>query len=184
MPFAIPMVWRETSNHATDCYFCMVPPVSGGITKKWKIVYPNIPSTLRPVPHSEGISIPKPLKEFTIDSDDEDEGELSSGSPEPPASTEPHASHGRSSAPQPYILMQDELNDFVHDLELFKSKAELLGSRLKQWNLLEKNVRISSFCSHHQQLVPFFRKEDDLVFCYDVDGLMNALRIKHDTPEW
>jgi len=22
------------------------------------------------------------------------------------------------------------------------------------------------------------------VFCYDVDGLMNALRIKHDPPEW
>jgi len=30
----------------------------------------------------------------------------------------------------------------------------------------------------------FFRKEDDLVFCYDVGGLMNALRIKHDPQEW
>jgi len=51
MPFAVPMVWREPSNHATDCYFCMVLPVSGGITQKkeWTIVYPNIPSTLRPV---------------------------------------------------------------------------------------------------------------------------------------
>ena len=28
--------------------------------------------------------------------------------------------------------------------------------------------------------MPFFRKEYDLVFCYDVDGLMNALGIK----EW
>jgi hypothetical protein len=33
-------------------------------------------------------------------------------------------------------------------------------------------------------LAPFFRKEDDLVFCYDVDGLMNALGIKHDPQEW
>jgi hypothetical protein len=35
----------------------MVPPVSGGIKKKKKltIVYPNIPSALRPVPHGEGI---------------------------------------------------------------------------------------------------------------------------------
>ena len=30
----------------------------------------------------------------------------------------------------------------------------------------------------------FFRKEDDLAFCYDVDGLMNALGIKHDQQEW
>jgi hypothetical protein len=47
----------------------MVPPVSGGITnkKKWTIVYPNIPTALRPVLHGEGIYVPKPLKEFTID---------------------------------------------------------------------------------------------------------------------
>jgi hypothetical protein len=32
--------------------------------------------------------------------------------------------------------------------------------------------------------VPFFRKEDDPVFCYDVDGLMNALGIKHDPQKW
>ena len=186
MPFAFPMVWREPSNHTTDCYFCMAPPVSGGITKKkkWTIVYPNIPSALRTVPHVEGISVPQPPKEFTIDSDDEDEGGSNSGSPEPPASTQPHVSHGRSSAPQPHILTEDELNDIVHDLELSKSKAELLGSRLKEWNLLEKNVRISSFRSRHQQLVPFFRKEDDLVFCYTVDSLMNIFGIKHEPQEW
>ena len=100
-----------------------------------------------------GISVPEPPKEFTINSD-EDEGESTSGSPEPPASTEPHVSHGRSSVPQPHILTQDELNVLVRDLELSKSKAELLGSRLKQLNLLEKNVRISSLCIRHQQLAP------------------------------
>jgi len=65
-------------------------PVSGSITKKKKgtTVYPNIPS-LRPVPHGEGISIPEPPKEFTINSD-KYEGELTSGSPEPPVSTDPH----------------------------------------------------------------------------------------------
>jgi len=163
----------------------MVPPVSGGIAKKnkWTVVYPNIPSALHPVPHGEGISAPGPPKEFTIDSDDEDEGESTSGSPEPPASTEPHVSHGRSSALQPHILTYDELNDLLRDLELSKSKAELLGSRREQWNLLKKNVRISSFRSRHQQLVPFFRKDDDPVFCYDVDVLMNALGIRYDPQD-
>jgi hypothetical protein len=123
----------------------MVPPVSGGITKKkkWTIVYPNIPSALGPVLHDEGISVPEPPKEFTIDSDDKDEGKSTSGSLEPPAFTETHVSHDTSSAPQHHILTQDKLNDLVRNLELSKSKAELLGSRLKQWNLLKKNVRIS-----------------------------------------
>jgi len=60
----------------------MVPPVSGGIKKKkkWTIVYPNIPSALCPVLHGEEISVPEPPKEFTIDSDVEDEGESPSGS--------------------------------------------------------------------------------------------------------
>ena len=122
--------------------------------KKRKMVYPNITSAIRPVPHGEGMSFPEPPKEFTIDSDDENESKSISRSPEPPASTEPHVFHGRASAPLPHILFREELNDLVRDLELSKSKAELLGSRLKQWNLLEKNVRISSFRSRHQQLVP------------------------------
>ena len=46
-----------------------------------------------------------------------------------------------------------------------------------------KNVRISSFRCRYQQLALFFRKEDDLVFCYEVDGLINALGIKHDPLE-
>jgi hypothetical protein len=132
----------------------MMPPVSEGITKekKWTVVYLNIPSALSPVPHSKGISVSELLKEFTIDSDYEDEGKSTSGSPEQPASTEPQVSHCWSSAPQPHILTQDELN-YVHHLELSKSKGELLGSRLKQWNLLEKKseflrfeVVISNWC--------------------------------------
>ena len=89
MPFVVPVVWREPSNHTAVCYFCMVLPVSGGITKKkkWTIVYPNIPSAVHPVLHGEGISLPEPPKEFTIDSNNEDEGESTSGSPELPAST-------------------------------------------------------------------------------------------------
>jgi len=99
MPFAVPIVWEEPSNHTTDCYFCMVPPVSVGITKKekWTIVYPNVCSLSSSVRRRSFRS--RTSKEFTIDSDDEDVGESTSVSPEPPASIEPHVSHGRSSAP-------------------------------------------------------------------------------------
>jgi len=68
MPFAVPVVWREPSNHATDCYFCMVPPVSGGITKKkkWAIVYLNIPSALHPVPHGKEFPFPNLRKNLPL----------------------------------------------------------------------------------------------------------------------
>jgi hypothetical protein len=164
MLFAVPMVWSEPSNRATDCYFCMVSPVSGRIAKKkkWTIVHPNIPSALRPVPHGEGISFPEPPKEFTIHSEDENEGESTSGSPQPPASTEPHDSHGRSSAPQPHILTQDEVNDLVRDLELSKSKQSYWDQELnngifsrKMSELLRFAVVISSWCLSSERKMTF-----------------------------
>ena len=114
-------------------------------------MYPNIPFALHPVPHGEGISVPEPPKEFTVDLDDEDKGKSTSGSPEPPASTEPHVSHGRSSVPQPHMLTQDELNDLVRDLELSKRRAELLSRETSEF--LRFEVVISSWCLSSERKV-------------------------------
>lgn len=60
MPFAVPMVWREPTNHNNDCYFCMTPPVSGiRSNRKSTLVYPSIPSAIRPIPHDDLHPIPK-----------------------------------------------------------------------------------------------------------------------------
>jgi hypothetical protein len=34
MAFAVPMVWREPTNHSDDCYFCVTPPIKAGLSLK------------------------------------------------------------------------------------------------------------------------------------------------------
>jgi hypothetical protein len=39
----------------------------------------------------------------------------------------------------------------------------MLGSRLKQWNLLKENVRIPVYRKRHEDLVQFFKMERGLL---------------------
>ncbi|GBP12549.1 E3 ubiquitin-protein ligase SH3RF1 [Eumeta japonica] len=43
----------------------------------------------------------------------------------------------------PHLINQAEFNDLVRDLQLSRSKAELLGSRLQQWNLLLPDTKVT-----------------------------------------
>jgi outer membrane cobalamin receptor len=74
--------------------------------------------------------------------------------------------------------------NLIRDLDLTKSKAELLGSRLQQWNLLKENVRISVYRQRHEDLVQFFKLERGLVACIYVDGLTQTLNINHNHLDW
>ena len=69
-------------------------------------------------------------------------------------------------------ITEGELNYLIRDLDLPKSKAELLGSRLQQWNLLKENVKISVYRKRHEDLAQFFKMERGLVACSDSDGLI------------
>ena len=74
MPFGVPTVRKVLSNHIIGCYFCMEPPIQNGMSmkKKSKLLYPNIPSAIRPVPHVDGLPVPEPPDNFAMYSDDED----------------------------------------------------------------------------------------------------------------
>ena len=73
MPSAVPGVWRDPSNHSSDCYSCLTPPVASGMNrKKQRIDYPNIPFAIRPVPHGEDLSVPEPPKDYTLNSEMEE----------------------------------------------------------------------------------------------------------------
>jgi hypothetical protein len=67
-------------------------------------------------------------------------------------------------------INQAKLNDLVHDLNLLKGQAELLASRLKGWNLLEKGTKINYYCQRQHEFQHLFSLQDDLVYCNDVDS--------------
>ncbi len=77
MPFAVPFTWREPTDHTSNFYFCMMPPVGKGLSKKKKqfVQYPNIPSAICPVPHREGLPVPDAPESFSLESDEEDDEE-------------------------------------------------------------------------------------------------------------
>ncbi|GBM82659.1 hypothetical protein AVEN_200563-1 [Araneus ventricosus] len=61
-----PMIWREPTNHSDDFYFCSLNVHGFNAKNRKGIVYPNIPSAMRPVPHVPRIAIPKPQKNLKI----------------------------------------------------------------------------------------------------------------------
>jgi len=86
-----------------------------------------------------------------------------------------HDNTSKSSAP--HFLNQTELDDLVRDLGLTKSGAELLTSRLKEWNLLDSSCKVSVYRSRHVQFSRFYTMDDSLCYCCDVSGLFEAIGI-------
>jgi len=60
MHFAIPVVWTDHTNHFSDCYFCLTRITGVTAKSKHTVRYPSLPSTMRPVPHSAELPVPKP----------------------------------------------------------------------------------------------------------------------------
>ena len=76
------------------------------------------------------------------------------------------------------------MNSLVRDLQLSKSKAELLASRLQQWNCLDKFAKVTAILDCYTPFLEFFNSENNLVFSSNIDGLMAALKIDYKSDEW
>ena len=75
----------------------------------------------------------------------------------------------------PHPFSQNERNDLVRDLNLSKSSAELLASRLKEKSLLSHGTLITFYRNRHQEFLNFFFEEKDLVYCTDIVYLLQKL---------
>ena len=125
MPFAIPRIWREPTNHLNDCYFCMVDASHYRKSKdKRSIVYPSIPSSIAPVPHCEDLPIPEPP---TL--------ELPSCACTPSEEDTNADFCEVSTSEEPHFPNQQKMDDLIRDMGLIKENAELLTSQLKKSKL-------------------------------------------------
>ncbi len=184
MRFAVPRVWREPTNHLTDCYFCMVDP-----TKRRKgknatpIDYPDIPSCMAPVPHNANeLPVPEPQSKRQACATEEASSDESS---EEVAASSEYRRRCRGPAERcPYYPKQEDINDLVRDLSLTKSNAELLISRLKQWDLLDDSVRVTFQRERHRGYSVFFTLKEGLCFCHDVQGLFDAMGVPCSIDQW
>jgi len=177
MPFAVPMVWREPKDHTTDCYFCLTQTAGYSSKNKNRIVYPNLPSAIRPVPHSD--SLPVPVR---VPGNDENETDTDTTNESSEHMQGDSAYEGPSTAP--HLITQPELNDLVRDLGLSKNQSELLGSRLQGWNLLKPGTNITVYRNRDKEFIQYFAVDNDLAYCCDVDGLMKCYDHDHKSDEW
>jgi hypothetical protein len=70
MSFAIPMMWREPTNHHSNYYFCLVN-VQGHNRKSKR----KSPSAIMPVPHGKDLPVPLPLAVLENIAEDDVEGD-------------------------------------------------------------------------------------------------------------
>jgi hypothetical protein len=65
------MVWTEQKDNLIDCYFCLTNVLDSNIKSKHTIQYPNFPSAIRCVLHSEDLPVASPPKMWILDDENE-----------------------------------------------------------------------------------------------------------------
>lgn len=180
MGFGIPMVWREPKNHHDDCYFCLSDVKGYNKKTRRAIVYPDLPSARRPVPHGGDVPLPSPqsksMDQSSSSETSENEDNNCGRDYVPPR-------HSDATSP-PQLFSQAELNDLVRDLNLSKESAEVLGSTLKSKNLLATGTTFSWYRHREEEFTSFYSTEDLLVYCNDVNELMKAFGVEHVPQDW
>ena len=168
--FAVPALWRQPSDHSTDCYFCLTKTYGFNRKNKKNIKYPDVTSVSKPV------LLSRLLQE---DQDVDMNADVSS--------LEDNSLNTTSSMElKPSLFTQEELNDLVRDLNLSKESAELLGSRLNEKNLLSQGTKFAFYRNRETEFSNFFEynKEEELLFCKDITALMLKMGNAYDPKEW
>ena len=178
------MVWREPRDHADYGYFCLTNITGFNASSKKKNKYPNLRSAIRPVPHLDDLPVPIPPVNKDLLSSSDEEMPSSGDTAESISLEDIESTYSATSGNEPHWLTQENLNDLARDLYPSKQQSELLASRLKQWNLVQEDVRITSFRNRNKDLASFFDMENKLCNCTSIPGLFTSLGLPHNPSDW
>ncbi|XP_076352880.1 uncharacterized protein LOC143248412 [Tachypleus tridentatus] len=121
MKFAIPRIWREPTDHSSNCYFCMVDPSKRRTDKNASaIVYPDLPSSIVPEPHYPELPVPTPPERKQPSSEESSKSEKKVDTEDPDYNFKRAAGERN-----PYYPNQRNLNDFIRYLGLTKSNSKV-----------------------------------------------------------
>ena len=191
-----PAKWLKPVNE-DDCYFCSTE-ISGRSKKsKSRVQYADVGSVTQPVysDHNPVTAIrgnESILAEEGGSCDDSDvqivdvvDPESSNSSVEEVRGDTDSEDEAVRKDKEPKRFNQKELNDLVRDLGLPKDASELLASRLKAKNLLEPGTKVTVYRTREQNFLKYFcsNAENNLIYCHDVNGLMNELKPGVYKPE-
>ena len=170
------MVWRKGNDHIMGCYFCMINLKGINSKNRHHVQYPNVPSTIRPIPPDEDL-VPEPdgNMKYNSDSEHSDMTVVAEDNVYKPEEDD-----------QSVPLTQVELNDLTQVLNFSKESAQLLGSYLKEKHLLTPRTIFYWYQDCERELRQFFTFQDksSLVYCNNIAGLIKSMGLEYDTLEW
>ena len=121
MTFAIPVTWRERKNVGDDWRVRCVSFTSFSANNKHKIMYQNLPSAVRRIPHEDNLPVQEPPENGLAFLD---QMECENGSS--PAATQ-HSSDDlytpEETTSDPKRFNQQELNDTIRDVFSVKRQS-------------------------------------------------------------
>lgn len=87
---------------------------------------------------------------------------------------------------EPKLMTQYELNDLTRDLCLSKESAQLLGSRLKDNNLLAPETTFYWYREREKDFRQYFsiNQNKSLVYCKNITGLVEAMGLEYQATDW